>query len=111
MTAEPNDGARDAAKREIRAPSAPNTPPPPTDLEARIKARRRELSDRLVELKFDTHVEAAEARDTLKAKISELAHLMKQGVADGWAAISELAKQKLERWLAETREASERRQS
>ena len=71
----------------------------PPDLESRIKARRAEIIARLVELKADTRIEAVETRDKLKAKLSELGHIIKEGVVDGWANLGELAKQRLDHWL------------
>jgi hypothetical protein len=76
--------------------------PPASDLEARVKVRRVALVARLRELREDTRHEAAEAGDKLKAKLSEVGHIIKEGVVDGWASISDTVKQKLERWLAES---------
>jgi len=70
------------------------------DLESRINTRRKELIARLVELKSDTRIEVAETRDKLKAKLSELAHIIKEGVVDGWASIGDVARQRLDHWLA-----------
>lgn len=72
------------------------------DLESRIKTRRAELIKVLADLKSDTRIEAAEARDKLKAKLSELAHVLKWGVVDGWASVGEPLTQKLQQWLAES---------
>jgi hypothetical protein len=72
----------------------------PPDLESRITARRAEIIARLVELKADTRSEAAETRDKLKAKLSELGHIIKQGVVDGWANLHDVVKQRLDHWLA-----------
>ena len=72
-----------------------------TDLESRIKARRGELIDKLGGLRGDKRPEAAESRNRLKAKLSELAHIMKWGVADGWASVGTPLTDKLEEWLAE----------
>jgi len=73
---------------------------PVFDLESRINMRRDEIIARLVELKSDTRIEVAEMRDKLKAKLSELAHIIKEGVVDGWASIGDVAKRKLDHWLA-----------
>jgi hypothetical protein len=81
------------------------------DLKARIAARRRSLSDRLVELKFDTHLEAEEVRDALKVTIGELARLTKLWVVDGWGNISEPARRELDRWLDDSLAVSERRRT
>ncbi|HEX3763383.1 MAG TPA: hypothetical protein VHW23_32030 [Kofleriaceae bacterium] len=85
-------------------PDGPSTarPPQQTDLKALIHARRAELIKVLVELKADTRIEAAESRERLKAKLSELAHVVKWGVADDWASVGEPVTKKLQRWLAES---------
>jgi len=79
---------------------ASSTMGPVFDLESRINMRRDEIIARLVELKSDTRIEVAEMRDKLKAKLSELAHIIKEGVVDGWASIGDVAKRKLDHWLA-----------
>ena len=75
---------------------------PESDLESRIKQRRAELIGKLGELKADTRLAATEARDKLKARLSELAHIIKLGVIDSWASVGDAAKHKLEDWLAQT---------
>ena len=72
------------------------------DLQSRINARRAELIKVLVGLKVDTRIEAAEARDKLKARLSELAHVVKWGIVDSWASVGEPVAQKLRDWLAES---------
>jgi hypothetical protein len=69
------------------------------DLESRISLRRAELISKLRELKTDTRVGVAEVRDKLKATLSELAHVVKWGVVDGWANVSGPVTHKLEQWL------------
>jgi hypothetical protein len=76
----------------------------PRDLESRITTRRAEIIAKLVEIRADARTEAVEARSNLKAKLSELGHLIKVGVVDSWANLGELTKQKLEHWLASSRE-------
>lgn len=71
-------------------------------LESRIKVRRAELVAKLRELRADTRLEATEAGDKLKAKLSEVAHIIKEGVVDGWTSLGDTAKHKLEHWLAES---------
>ena len=91
----------------IMAKARPVPPAPlepwgqPLDLEERIGARRAEMIAKLGEIKTDVRIEAVEARDKLKAKLSELAHILKEGVVDGWANLGEAAKLKLEHWLAD----------
>jgi hypothetical protein len=75
-------------------------PPSEPDLEARIKQRRAELIGKLGELKTDVRLGAPEARDTLKATLSELAHVVKWGVVDGWTSLGAPVTLKLEQWLA-----------
>ena len=70
------------------------------DLEARISERRAEIIARLVELKNDTRIEAVEQRDKLKAKLSRLGHIIKEGVVDGWASLGDFTKHELDQWLA-----------
>ncbi len=72
------------------------------DLESRVTARRAELIAKLIELKADTRREAIEARDKLKAKLSELAHIVKWGIVDGWASLGGPVTHKLDQWLAES---------
>ena len=73
------------------------------DLEARIKVHRVELVALLRELKADRRPGAAEAGDKLKASLSELSHLLKWGVVDGWASLGDKVTQRLETWLSESR--------
>ncbi|HEX7836615.1 MAG TPA: hypothetical protein VF469_04080 [Kofleriaceae bacterium] len=83
----------------LEVPHASSEP----DLQSRIKVRRVELVERLRELKTDKRREAAEASDKLKAKLSELAHILKWGVVDGWANLGDGMKHRLEHWLAESK--------
>ena len=73
------------------------------DLESRVRLRRAELFVRLRELRTDRRFEAAEARDKLKAKLSELTHLLKWGIGDGWGSLGDSVKRRLEHWLRESR--------
>ena len=84
------------------APSVAASPPPfEPELEVRVMARRAELVARLKELGADVRQEATEAAGKLKAKLSELAHIVKLGVVDGWANVHGGVTSKLEQWLAE----------
>lgn len=78
------------------------TPPQQADLESRIATRRAALIKTLGELKTDVRAEAAVSRDKLKARLSELAHVVKWGIVDGWASIGKPVTDKLEHWLVET---------
>lgn len=73
-----------------------------TDLESRIKLRRAELIGKLGEIRADTRLAATETRDRLKAKLSELAHIIKAGVVGGWTSLGDTVKHNLEHWLAES---------
>jgi hypothetical protein len=76
-----------------------NTAP---DLESRIRERRGELIDKLGGLRGDVRPEAIESRAKLKAKLSDLAHIVRWGVVDGWAGLSAPLTDRLEQWLAES---------
>ena len=89
--------ATDDARPQADADTSPSVP---LDLERRINARRAEIIARLVALKAETSIEAAAARSQLKARLSELGHIIKEGVVDGWANIGAIAKSKLDHWLA-----------
>jgi hypothetical protein len=73
------------------------------DLQSRVKVRRAELVAQLRELRADRRLEAGEAGDKLKARLSELAHLLKWGVVDDWGSLGDAVKHRLEHWLAESR--------
>ena len=96
MTTKPID---DAPPVEQAAPVLGPAFVPP-DLESRINTRRNEIIARLVELKAERRIVAGKARDQLKAKLSELRQILKQGVVDGWASLGDIAKKRLEHWLA-----------
>ena len=83
----------------LGAPHASSEP----DLESRIKACRAELVAQLRELRADRRLEAGEAGDKLKVRLSELSHLLKWGVVDGWASLGDKVKDRLEHWLAESK--------
>ena len=74
-------------------------PPPPT-FEAEIEGRRRAIVARLGSLKADARIEAVQERDQLKARLSELSHLIKENVVDGWDNLAVAGKTKLANWLA-----------
>ena len=91
----PTTGKVQPALVHPRASSGP-------DLESRIRLRRAELFVRLRELRADRRLEAAEARDKVKAKLSELTHLLKWGISDGWGSLGDNVKRRLEHWLRES---------
>jgi hypothetical protein len=77
------------------------TPTPPTDLETRVANRKRELISELVEHKKNSlRAGAAEAIEALKARLAELAHIVKEGVVEGWANVDPGAKRRLDEWVA-----------
>ena len=70
-------------------------------LEARVTARKAELIAEIVEHKKNSsRVGAAEAVDRLKARLSELAHIVKEGVVDGWPNVGPKARTRLDEWMA-----------
>ena len=75
---------------------------PEPSLESRTNARRAELIFKLTELRASTHLAAVEAGDKIKARLSELSHIVREGVVDGWAHLGVGVTAKLERWLAES---------
>jgi hypothetical protein len=97
----------------LELPSA-RTPPPQlatpradseSELESRVMARRAQLIGRLGELRAEAGLEVVEASDRLKAKLSELAHIIAESVVDGWANLGDNAKHRLERWISESERA------
>jgi hypothetical protein len=72
------------------------------DLESRINARCLEMARKLDELEGDTRVGAAETRGQLEAKLSELRHIIIDGMVDGWAKLEEQIGIELDQWLAES---------
>lgn len=86
------------AEPELAA-AAPGAEP---DLESRVRRRRAELIARLGEIRTQTSLEMARAGDRMKARLSEVGHIIKEGVVDGWASLGDGVKHKLERWLSES---------
>ena len=75
--------------------------PRPLDLETRVGARKAELIAEIIEYKMNSsRVGSAEAIDRLKARLSELAHIVKEGVVDGWADVGPAARLRLDEWMA-----------
>jgi hypothetical protein len=111
MTSNTTEGRADASSGAvIDQPIASQTPPegavPPAaaeaDLESRITQRRAEVIEKIGGLRGDMRPEAIESRKKLKAKLSELTHVIKWGVPDGWASLGAPLTNKLEQWLAES---------
>lgn len=73
---------------------------PEPDLEARVTARKAELIAEIIEHKKNSsRMGAAEAVDKLKARLSELAHIVKEGIVDGWANVGPKARTRLDDWM------------
>ena len=70
------------------------------DLESRINARCVALVRRLEQLESATRGDAAEARDKLKATLSELERIIQERLGDGWASLGDQVRIELEHWLA-----------
>lgn len=72
-----------------------------TDLQTRVASRKQELISEIREHKMNSsRFGAAEAVDKIKARLLELAHIVNEGVSDGWANVRPSAKLKLDEWVA-----------
>jgi hypothetical protein len=72
-----------------------------TDLEIRVENRKRELISEILEHKKNSsRAGAADAIERAKARLSDLARIVKVGVVDGWANIGPAAKLSLDEWMA-----------
>jgi hypothetical protein len=105
-----NDGVDVSSSAAIEHPIA-DLPPladaaPPVaaepDLESRLRHRRAALIDQLGALRGDVRPESVESRLKLKAKLSELAHIVKWGVVGSYASLAAPLTNKLEEWLTES---------
>jgi len=73
----------------------------PLDLEGRVADRKRELIAEIIEHKKNiSRVGAVASIEILKARLHQLAHIMKAGVGDGWANVRPAAKRRLDEWIA-----------
>ena len=72
---------------------------PSPDLEVRVADRKRELIAELIENKKRSGLAAVEAVDAIKRRLSQLDHLVKTNVVDGWQTISDSGRAKLELWI------------
>ena len=70
------------------------------NLETRVATRKRELITEIIEFKKSSRLDAAESIERLKARLTDLARLMKEGVVDGWANVGEHSRVKLDAWIA-----------
>jgi hypothetical protein len=78
-----NTGSAPASEPPTTCKTEPRLAVPPAsselDLESRINVRRAELTVKLGELEAVIHLVATEARDKLKARLSDLARLLRWG--------------------------------
>ena len=83
------------------APVNPPTATRQTELELRVESRKRELIAEIVEHKKNSsRPGAADAIERAKARLSDLAHIVKEGVADGWANVGPSARRRLDEWMS-----------
>jgi hypothetical protein len=72
----------------------------PTELETRVTNRKRELISEIIEHKKNScRAGAAEAIDRIKARLSDLGHIVRLDLVDGWANVGPEAKLALDRWV------------
>jgi hypothetical protein len=110
MTTSTNKDDADAGSTgEIENPIVGQPPPAAVlpaasepDLQSRIRERRAALIDKLATLRGDVRAESVELRDKLKARLSELAHIVKWGVVGGWVSLAAPLTSRLELWLVES---------
>jgi hypothetical protein len=75
------------------------TPTSPSDLETRVETRKRALIAEIIEYKQNSsRASSVEAIGRAKARLNELAHIVKLGVADGGATFSPATTRKLDEW-------------
>jgi hypothetical protein len=73
--------------------------PSPTDLESRVENRKRDLISEIVEHKKNSsRAGAAAGIDRAKSRLTELAHILKDGVV--WTNVGPSAKLRLDEWMA-----------
>ncbi len=72
-----------------------------TDLEIRVAARKDQLIAEIIEHKLNSsRAGAAGAIDTLKGRLSELAHILKDKAVDGRTSVGPAARTRLDQWMA-----------
>ena len=82
-------------------PNDPSSPTSTSDLETRVETRKRALFAEIIEYKqSSSRASSIEAIERAKARLSELAHIVKEGVVDGWANVGPKATTRLNEWLA-----------
>ena len=71
------------------------------DLETRVTNRKLDLISEIIDHKKNSSRGAAAAEiDRLKAHLSDLAVIVKEGVVDGWANVGPRARARFDEWLA-----------
>lgn len=71
------------------------------DLEARITSRKREMILEIIEHKKNpSRFGASVAVDSLKARLTDLADIVRDGVTNGWASLAPHTQVQLDAWLA-----------
>lgn len=82
------------------APIDPSIPDPAHDLESRVENRKRAHLAVIIEHKqSSSRAGSVEAIERARARLSELAHIVKLGVVDGWANVGPVAKLRLDEWI------------
>jgi len=71
-----------------------------SSLENRVTSRKQQLISEIVELKLGSRRDAVDTIVRLKARLSELATIVNEGVVDGWANVGATTRRKLDAWVA-----------
>lgn len=72
-----------------------------SDIETQVAHRKQMLIAEIREHKTNSsRAGAAEAVDKIKAKLSELEHIVKAGVVNGWANVGPDTTLQLEEWIS-----------
>ena len=71
-----------------------------SSLETRVTSRKQELIAEIVELKLGSRLDAVKTIDRLKARLTELAIIVNEGVVNGWANVGARTRRKLDAWIA-----------
>ena len=75
--------------------------PQQLDLEVRVANRKLELISEIIEHKKNCSRSAAAGEiDRIKSRLSDLAVIVKEGVANGWANVEPTARVRFDEWLA-----------
>lgn len=70
-----------------------------TKLELDVRAHRATIIARLSTIRHDTQRDATHEREKLKAKLVEVAYLIRENVVDGWANLNATAKFQFGYWM------------